>query len=107
MLTEVPRIYSLTNILGGSVGELPTIYLAMPLGAKSKSKGIWNSLMEKCERKLVNWKSQYLSLGERVTLINSVLDPLPTYIMSLYSIPCQCAEQTGCCQKKYPLARKL
>lgn len=69
------------------MGSLPTTYLGMPLGAKSKSKEIWNSVIEKCEKKLARWKGQYLSLGGRVTLINSVLDAMPTYMMSLFPIP--------------------
>lgn len=56
----------------------------MPLGVKNKSKGIWNGVLEKCEKELTNWKSQYLSVGGRPTLINSVLDALPTYMMSLF-----------------------
>lgn len=59
----------------------------MPLGAKSKALNIWNSVIEKCEKKLTRWKSQYISLVGRVTLINSVLDALPTYLMSIFSIP--------------------
>ncbi|WMV44670.1 hypothetical protein MTR67_038055 [Solanum verrucosum] len=85
-VNEVPEISTLTNILGGKIGELPTTYLGMPLGAKSKSMNIWNSVVERCEKKLVNWRSQYLSLGGRVTLINSVLDAMPTYMMSLFPI---------------------
>ena len=57
----------LTRTLGGKVGELLTTYLGMPLGAKSKSKGIWNGVLEKCEKRLTSWKSQYLSLGGRLT----------------------------------------
>ncbi|XP_059284805.1 uncharacterized protein LOC132038094 isoform X2 [Lycium ferocissimum] len=83
-VNEVTNINMLAGILGGKVGELPTIYLGMPLGAKRKSKELWNSVLEKCEKKLVNWKSQYLSLGGRLTLINSVLDALPTYMMSIF-----------------------
>ncbi|WMV25761.1 hypothetical protein MTR67_019146 [Solanum verrucosum] len=37
--------------------------------------------------KLARWKTQYLSRGGRLTLINSVLDALPTYMMSLFPIP--------------------
>ncbi|WMV22464.1 hypothetical protein MTR67_015849 [Solanum verrucosum] len=40
----------LARTLGGKVGELPTTYLGMPLGAKSKSKGIWNGVLEKWKR---------------------------------------------------------
>ena len=69
------------------VGALSTIYLGLPLGAKSMSMEIWNGVIEKCEKKLARWKSQYLSMGERLTLINSVLDALPTYMMSLFPIP--------------------
>ncbi|XP_075112354.1 uncharacterized protein LOC107789957 [Nicotiana tabacum] len=50
-VNEVMEIHSLVNILGGSTGTLPTIYLGMPLGAKNKSKGIWNGVIEKCEKK--------------------------------------------------------
>ncbi|KAG5615290.1 hypothetical protein H5410_015114 [Solanum commersonii] len=42
--------------------------------------------MEECEKKLSRWKSQYLSLGVRVTLINSVLDALPTYLRSIFPV---------------------
>lgn len=42
--------------------------------------------MEKTERKLSRWKAQYVSLGGRLILINSVHDFLPTYVMSLFPI---------------------
>lgn len=37
--------------------------------------------------KLARWKSQYFSGGGSLTLINSVLDSLTTYMMSLFPIP--------------------
>ncbi|WMV26836.1 hypothetical protein MTR67_020221 [Solanum verrucosum] len=47
--------------------------------------------MEQCtgekREEACQWKSQYLSLGGRATLINSVLDALPTYMMSVYPMP--------------------
>ena len=86
-IKEVQQIQALANILKCKIERLPTVYLGMPLGAKHKAVSIWNDVLEKLERRLALWKSQYLSLGGRVTLINSVLDSLPTYVMSLFPIP--------------------
>lgn len=54
--------------LGGRVGEFPATYLGMPLGAKSKSRDIWNGVMEKCAKRLTSWKSQYLFRGRQIGL---------------------------------------
>ena len=61
-------------------------YLALPLGAKFKDKTIWNSILEKMERRLAGWKRLYLSKGDRVTLIKITLSNLPTYFLSLFHI---------------------
>ncbi|WMV38922.1 hypothetical protein MTR67_032307 [Solanum verrucosum] len=74
----------LAGVLGCEVGSLPTVYLGLSLGAKSKALEIWNSVIERCEKRLSNLKGQYLSLGSRIILVNSVLDALPTYVMSLF-----------------------
>ena len=62
-------------------------YLGLPLGAKFKSKQIWDPILEKMERKLAGWQRMYLSKGGRVTLIKSTLSSLPTYFLSLFPIP--------------------
>ena len=54
---------------------------------------IWDGIIEKTEKRLANWKANYLSLGGRVTLINSVLDALPTYVMSLFPLPAKVEER--------------
>ena len=66
-----------------------TSYLVfgLPLGAPHKSIGMWNPIEERFMRKLVIWKRQYISKGERVTLIRSILSNLPIYFMSLFQIP--------------------
>ncbi|WMV34452.1 hypothetical protein MTR67_027837 [Solanum verrucosum] len=86
-INEVNNMSYIALILGGVVATLPTTYLGMPLGAKSKFIEIWNGVIEKCEKKLARWKTQYLSMGGRLTLINSVLNALPIYMMSLFPIP--------------------
>ncbi|KAG5576276.1 hypothetical protein H5410_056410 [Solanum commersonii] len=43
----------------------------------------WREVAKNYQR----WKSQYLSLGGRLTLIESGMDALPIYMMSLFPIP--------------------
>lgn len=77
----------LAKTLGCQIASLPTKYLGMPLDANNKKLEIWSEVLEKCDKKLARWKSQKLSLGSRLTLIKSVMDALPTYMMSLFPIP--------------------
>lgn len=40
LVNNVSEMQYLSRILGGKIGELPSAYQGMPLGAKNKSKGI-------------------------------------------------------------------
>ena len=84
---EVRNIQSLANILQCKVGNLPMTYLGMPLGTLYKSPSIWNLILERMEKKLSGWKRLYLSKGGRLTLLKSTLSSLPTYYLSLFTIP--------------------
>ena len=84
---EVSDIQTLANILQCKVGSLPMIYLGMPLGNLSKTASIWNSILERMEKKLSDWKRLYLSKDGRLTLLKSTLSSLPTYYLSLFTIP--------------------
>ena len=84
---EVRNIQSLANILQCRVDNLPMIYLGMPLGSLYKTTSIWNSILERMEKKLSGWKRLYLSKDGRLTLLKSTLSSLPTYYLSLFTIP--------------------
>lgn len=75
----------------------------IPLAAKRKSKGMWNGVVEKCEKKLVNWKNQYLPWGGRLTLVNSVLDALPSYMMSVFPIPASVLKRLDAVRRNFLL----
>lgn len=77
----------LANILGCGIDQMPTVYLGMPLGNKHKDLEICDGIIENPEKKLAMWKSQYPSPGGTLIFINDVLDSLPTYVMSLFTIP--------------------
>ena len=91
-IREVPNVHVLAEILGCRIGSLPMTYLSMPLGASHKSPSVWNPILEKIERKLAGWK-MYLSKGRRLTLLKSTLSSLPTYYLSLFTIPTRVANK--------------
>lgn len=103
---EDPHIQELATILGCGVENFPTIYLGSPLGRKHKALEIWDGILVKTEKKLAWWKAQYLSLGGKFTLMNSLLDSLLTYVMSLFSISSIIVRTTRQAKEKISRARK-
>ena len=89
----VADVDNLVQVLGGRIASLPMKYLGLPLGARYKSKDIWNPILEKMERRLAGWKRSYLSKRGRLTLIKSTLSSLPTYFLSLFAIPSSVAHR--------------
>ena len=84
---DVGDLNGLACILCCKVGTLPMRYLGMPLGAHYKDSSIWNPIIEKMEKRLAGWKRLYLSKGGRLILLKSTLSSLPTYFLSLFTIP--------------------
>ncbi|XXG72211.1 hypothetical protein AAC387_Pa07g1359 [Persea americana] len=91
----------LADIIGCKAGRLPILYLGLPIGAKQRSKLVWDPVIANFERKLSSWKKQYLSLGGRITLINSCLSNLPVYYMSLFRMPKMVIERLDCLRRDF------
>ena len=83
----VNNLDALANILQCRVGSMPIKYLGMPLGTSFKAALIWNPILKKMEKKLSGWKHFYLSKGGRLMLLKSTLSSLPTYFLSLFTVP--------------------
>ena len=90
---EVDNIARLADSLDCRIGSLPLTYLGMPLGASYKAVSVWDPILEKMERRLAGWKKLYLSKGGRLTLLKSTLSSLPTYFLSLFTIPISVAHR--------------
>ena len=101
LVGEVNNIHALAEILGCRIGSLPMTYLGMPLGASHKSPSIWNPILEKINRRLAGWKKLYLSKGGRLTLLKSTLSSLPTYYLSLFTIPSHVANKIEKIQRDF------
>ena len=66
-----------------------------------RSPTVWNPILERIERKLANWKKLDLSKGERLTLLKSTLSSLPTYYLSLFTIPMHVANKIKRLQRDF------
>jgi hypothetical protein len=98
---EVENVDSLAHIQGCRVASLPMTYLGLPLGASFKSISIWSGVLEKVERWLASWQKIYSSNGGQVTLIKSTLSSIPTYYLSLFSIPVSVAKRLERFQREF------
>jgi len=77
----------LAAALGCNLGELSLNYLGVPVSYKRPAKADWMPLIKKVEKKRYGWKGKLLSMGGRLTLVNSVLSAIPMYYMSVYKLP--------------------
>jgi len=81
--------------------DFPFYYLGMPIGIKSSSRVVWEPMISKFEAKLSKWNQKNLSMGGRVTLIKSVLNALPIYLLSFFKIPKRVVDKLESLQRNF------
>jgi len=67
-----------------AVGAWPIKYLGVPVSGSRIRVAKWLHPDEKMLKRLDRWKAGALSMGGRLTLINSSMSSIPTYSMSMY-----------------------
>jgi hypothetical protein len=68
------------------LGSMPFTYLGLPMGTTKPSIKDFYPLTDRVERRLYA-VSSFLSYGDRLVLVNSVLSSLPTYFMLSLKLP--------------------
>lgn len=61
--------------------------------SKSKCKSVWNEIIQRFHQKLAGWNKTYLSKGQRLILIQSVLSSLPVYYLAMFQMPVVVAKE--------------
>lgn len=95
MNLQKTELFSFNNELGPVLAKtfrcqfasFPLKYLGLPLHKSKLAQKDWDFILAKFDQTLQNWKGQMLSIGGRLTLINSVLSSIPLYTLSLFQIP--------------------
>ena len=80
---NMENLDELASELGCRTKALPSTYLSLPLGMRHNSLQVWDRVEERFRKKLALWKRQYISKGERLTLIKSTLSNMPIYTVSI------------------------
>ena len=79
--------WELILIVGVALVEKLTIEFGMPLDASFGLVSVWDEVGERFNKRFSTWKRQYVSKGERLTLIWNILFGMSIYNMPLFSIP--------------------
>jgi len=64
------------NFLNYSQGTIPFMYLGLSVWANPKTMAMWELMLEKLSTHLNSWENKYVSLGDRIVLINSVVNSI-------------------------------
>ncbi|XP_039046840.1 uncharacterized protein LOC120187118 [Hibiscus syriacus] len=84
---EHEELATWADVIGCSVGYLPSKYLGLSLGYKRNSAAMWDPIVERFHTKLSGWIAKSLSIAGRVVLVKSVICSLPVYFLSMFRIP--------------------
>ncbi|KAJ0478339.1 putative RNA-directed DNA polymerase [Helianthus annuus] len=80
-------ILAMANNLRCKKGDIPFMFLGLPIGENMKRVKPWRPIIDKFAKKLSRWKSKTLSMGGRITLAKAVLGNLPSYYLSIFKAP--------------------
>jgi hypothetical protein len=78
---------NLANILGFEHKTLLAKYLSIPLTDKAYKLSTWEGIVNKLQDWVKNWTFRSLNLAGRLILTKSVLQAIPTFMMSVFLAP--------------------
>ncbi|XP_026440734.1 uncharacterized protein LOC113339717 [Papaver somniferum] len=94
-------IEEMAVLLKCKIEKLLLKYLGIPVGATSRESSIWDSVIEKFQKKLALWKRKFFTKSGRVTLIRTSLSSLPIYFMSIFHMPTSVEQKTKSNNEKF------
>jgi hypothetical protein len=89
------------NFLNCGQGSFPFKYLGLPVGGNPGRAITWEPLLDQFSKKLNSWGNRYLSLGGRIVLLNSVLNALPIFYLSFFTVPVCVAKKIVRIQREF------
>lgn len=94
-------LHEVASLMNCSFGKLPFSYLGLPVGKNMCFEDGWKEVEECFLKRLSLWKTNYLSIGGRLTLTKSVLGSLPIYYLSLFRAPLKVINRLESIRRKF------
>lgn len=98
---ERGRLEEMVEGWGCSVGRLPIPYLSLKVGGRIGGVQGWKEVVERVKMKLRNWDNRKISMGGRITIVNSMLSSMPLYSMSFLPMPKTVVKQIKALQRNF------
>ncbi|GJQ94912.1 RNA-directed DNA polymerase, eukaryota [Tanacetum coccineum] len=73
--------------IGCATFSTPFTHLGVKVEGLMSRINSWEDFVSKVSSRLLKWKLKTLSIGDRLTLIKSVLSSIPLYQMSIFKVP--------------------
>jgi hypothetical protein len=84
---------NIANILGVKTVLRTEKYLGLPSAIKRNKKSMFTFIKDRIWRKIIPWRKKCLSKVGCDALIKSVLQDIPTYFMSLFTLPASLCDE--------------
>ncbi|XP_058724451.1 uncharacterized protein LOC131595932 [Vicia villosa] len=95
------------SFLACKKGSYPFKFLGIMVGDNPRRKKVWLEVVNNIRRRLSSWKGRNISMGGRVTLINSVLNSIPIFTLSFFKIPGKIAKEIRKIQSEFLWSGRL
>ncbi|XP_058757173.1 uncharacterized protein LOC131630412 [Vicia villosa] len=76
-----------SSFLSCQVEKIPFIFLGIPVGGNHRRRDLWARVMENLKTRLGGWRGKCISLGGKVTLLNSMFNSIPIFMLSSSKLP--------------------
>ncbi|KAJ9561194.1 hypothetical protein OSB04_006354 [Centaurea solstitialis] len=95
------EVNEMASRIGCRATSFPLNYLGLNVGGNMNKISSWRQVVEKFNKKLASWKANSMSMGGRLTLINSVLTAMPLYTFSLFKVPQGVLKVLESCRRRF------
>jgi hypothetical protein len=85
--TQISGLYFNSSLDWFSVQESPIVYFDAPIFKGRRKTSYFNDLEMNIRKRIDGWRAWFLSFGGKLTLLKSVLSPIPIHTLAVRSPP--------------------